>query len=139
MRTEDVGWLTDLAMSVYRNVFRQGNPIPHILMRDYARGVIEEAVHRGASLDLDLDKVRPPYGSAWPSFPVPGEDELDAWGKVCDEMPSAEWSRFHLYNSTMGGITGDFSHYVIGDLHQWSSERWIKFIAPLTVSRMICS
>ena len=38
-------------------------------------------------------------------------------------MPDSEWARVRLYDSVMGKMTGDFSHYVIGDLQEWSSER----------------
>ena len=123
MRTNDINSLTFLANDVYRLIFESGNPPPHLLTRDYARGVIEVAVHRGANLDIDFEKVRPPYQSEWPSFPVPTEEELQAWGQYRDGMPDSEWARVRLYGSVMGRITGDFSHYVIGSLNEWSSER----------------
>jgi len=122
MRTADIGSLTKLAQNVYRLVFESDNTPPHLLMRDYARGVIEVAIHRGADLDLDLEKVRPPYKSEWPSFQVPTEEELQIWKEYWDGMPDAERARIRLYNSVMGEITGDFSHYIIGGLDEWSSE-----------------
>src|SRR5699024_6723292 len=36
---------------------------PHVLLRDYARGVVEFAHHSGLELSFDLKEVRPPYKS----------------------------------------------------------------------------
>ena len=66
MRTVDNDSLKLLADKIFYLVFESENPPPHILMRDYARGVIEVAIHRGCSLHLDLEKIRPPYKSDWP-------------------------------------------------------------------------
>lgn len=130
MRTADVGSLNDLSTWVYRNLFKSDNPPTHLLTRDYARGVIEVSIHRGATLNVDLAKVRPPYKSEWPGLSVPEGDELQAWGAHRDGMPDSEWSRVQLYDSVMGRLTGDFSHYVIGDLQEWSSERLDQLHTP---------
>ena len=41
--------IATVAQTVFDLVFADGDPPPHILLRDYARGVVERA------LDLDLD------------------------------------------------------------------------------------
>lgn len=120
MRTADIDSLELLANHVYQLVFESGSPTPHILMRDYARGVIEVATYRGANLDIDVEKVRPPYKSEWPSLSIPTDEELQEWRRTWDGMPDSERARILLYNSVMGG---DFSIYVIDGLNEWSSER----------------
>lgn len=59
-----------LASNVYSRVFADGDPPAHILLRDYARGVVERAVHLGADLGVDLALARPPYQSEWPDIPT---------------------------------------------------------------------
>ncbi len=113
-----------LAGKVYEWVFEAGTPPVHILLRDYARGVIEAAAHRGIlPTHVDIERSRPPYQSAWP-LEVPAKEELEPYGKTSENMDDREWARWHLYNSVMG--FGDFTRYVIGTNHgdfEWSSRR----------------
>ena len=124
MRSTDTDAIGELAEDVYKWIFEEGAPPPHILLRDYARGVIELALYRGMRLDIEVEKIRPPYKSDWPSFDIPKEEELkkyDEWKKV---MPDEEWARVHLYNSVMG--FEDFARYIIGTNFghfEWSSRR----------------
>jgi hypothetical protein len=76
MRSTDNNAVADLAKDVYEWVFKNGTPIPHILLRDYARGVIELALHRRMRLEIEVEKIRPPYKSDWPSFDIPTKEEL---------------------------------------------------------------
>ena len=123
MRTTNAESLSELAKRVYRWVFESGKPPPHALLRDYARGVIEVAMHRGTKLNGNLARIKPPYRSEWPSFDVPGVNELKAWSQWREGMPDVERSRLHLYHSVTGEGLSDFSEYVIGDLGGWSSEK----------------
>src|SRR5262249_14401508 len=108
---------------VYAWVFENCNPPPQILLRDYARGVIETAVHLGAGLDIDFARTRPPYKSEWPALRIPEADELKDW-KWKQGMPDEEWSRVAIYGSVTGdSLDNDFSRYVIGDLDEWSRDR----------------
>ena len=75
MRSSDTRGLAPLAQLVYRLVFAAGEPPAHILLRDYARGVIERALHLGAALDVDCALVEPPYHSTWPQIPTASELE----------------------------------------------------------------
>ena len=123
MRTTHDDALRDLAQDVYGWVFEAGRPPPYILLRDYARGVIETALYRGARLNIDISKIRPPYLSDWPSFRVPTAEQLRPMGEATEGMPDKEWGLVSIYHSLMGDFLGDFSHYIVGSLDQWSSER----------------
>ena len=59
MRSHDVALVGSLAAAVYKHVFASGNPPAHILLRDYARGIIERALYLGANISLDENLVRP--------------------------------------------------------------------------------
>ena len=50
MRCSNLSEVTLLANETYDLVFRDGCPPTHVLLRDYARGVIEVALRRGAQL-----------------------------------------------------------------------------------------
>lgn len=124
MLSTDIKAIGKLAKDVYDWIFEDGEPPPHILLRDYARGVVELTLHRGIELDINVKKIRPPYKSEWPLFEIPIEEELKKYGTWEKDMPDEEWSRVHLYNSVMG--FEDFARYIIGTKFgrfEWSSRR----------------
>jgi hypothetical protein len=109
MRSSNEG-LEELALWVYGEVFEDGCPPAHILLRDYARGIIELAVSRGLDLDIDMERIRPPYRSEWTGdVPSVGECEPpDLGGESITDEDRASW---RLYRSVMD--SGDFSRYII--------------------------
>jgi hypothetical protein len=123
MRSEDKSQIAELAKEVYGWFFEGGEPPPHILLRDYARGVIETALHWDGLLNIDLQKVRPPYKSEWPEN-IPTAEELEKYGQWSEGMPDDEWGRVEIYDSVMS--YGDFARYIIGTnsgSFEWSSRR----------------
>ena len=118
-----------LARRVYREVFAEGAPPPRILVRDYARGVVERASYLGASLDLDLARIRPPYGSPWPKIPT--EEELKPFlsdrPKTSYEGGDPEWSRNAIVFSVMHW---DFARYIIGTNSNSSNWLSLKLAGP---------
>ena len=124
MLSRDRDGVGRLASSVYNRVFANGAPPAHILLRDYARGVVERAVHLGADLGVDIALARPPYQSEWPDIPT-----KDAIKGLTDEMESTQpsndadkraWSaiRFSVEHS-------DFATYVIGTNNGYDSSEWL--------------
>jgi len=68
-KNDSVG-LKNLSQWVYDEIFKNGNPPVHILLRDYARGIIEVALRQNISLQIDERKIIPPFNTKWPSrFP----------------------------------------------------------------------
>jgi hypothetical protein len=131
MRSTDNEAIAELAKDVYEWIFKNGSPPPDILLRDYARGVIETGLRRGARLDIEVQKIRPPYKSKWPSK-IPTKKELEKYGKRMS-MSEEEWALTNLYYSVMG--SGDFARYIIGTNwghFGWSSRRLNK---PRKLSR----
>jgi hypothetical protein len=109
MRSTNEG-LQGLALWVYREVFEDRRPPTHILLRDYARGIIELAVRCGLDLEIDMERVRPPYRSEWLGD-IQSVDEFelpDLSGEAITDEDRASW---HLYHSVMDH--GDFSRYII--------------------------
>lgn len=89
MRSQDETNISGLAKQIYDWIFAKGEPPPHILLRDYARGVIEISLSREYHLELDMEKVRPPYKSEW-SPDVPSKQELEKYGETRKDMPDEE-------------------------------------------------
>ena len=121
LRNPNEGEVARLAEVVYELIFKDGYPPPHILLRDYARGVIETALHRGADLDVVAAKIHPPYRSEWPGLKIPPLDDLKGWERW-DDVSDAERARVKIHGAVLGDSMDDFSRYVIGDFDEWSWE-----------------
>ena len=150
MRSHDTANVEQLASSVYEKVFASGSPPAHILLRDYARGVVERAVYLGADIFINEDLIHPPYQSAWPY--IPDEEAVEALipsrGQGSGDFNDAELSAMHIRGSVMHG---DFATYVIGirgssawlslslDQDPWQSpeERIQEWIPKLSESEFL--
>jgi hypothetical protein len=79
MLTEENDILGEFAETVFQLIFADGQPVPHIFIRDYARGVIEAAVFRHVAPEtIDMSMIIPPYSSKWP-LEIPDEDDTAPW------------------------------------------------------------
>lgn len=108
---KDDGIITDIANIVYLNVFAEGQPVPHILLRDYARSVLELACHRNLlTSDIDQKCFRPPYRSDWP-IENPTEEKIDQL---------SEGERSSRIKSSLMGFPGDFGNYTMNCVHNFS-------------------
>ncbi len=119
MRTKDNKALSELAVYIYNRLFVDNQPTPYILLRDYARGVIEVAAHRNIlPSTINLDLVRPPYESEWP-LEIPDETEISHYGECHEGMDRMKWAARGIYSSVIGD---DFSHYVI----DYQANHWLQ-------------
>ena len=114
MRSAFDSGLGRLAQAVYDSVFKLGIPPTHILLRDYARGVIEHAIKLGVEIEVDDERFRPPYMSVWPT--IPEEHELESIRNL--DSPGRNKIVFSL-----GNDLGDFYIYVIG---RDSEPNWLS-------------
>lgn len=125
MRCHDSISVGALATCVYDRVFASGSPPPHILLRDYARGVVERALHLGSAIDVIPDHIHPPYQSAWPRIPTEEDIKplLPNWSKGSHDSGELEWGRNRIGNSVMDD---DFALYVIGTNSSSTSSDWLS-------------
>jgi len=63
LRASNLEHLTSLSEYIYKEFFNKKEVFPHILLRDYARGIIEYTLHCRLSPKLDVAKIRPSYNS----------------------------------------------------------------------------
>lgn len=125
MRSNDADALAPLADLVYRLIFADGAPPVHILLRDYARGIIERALYLGADTAIDVSLVEPPYSSAWPQ--VPPAEELQKFNPLGQDRTSepsdTEWAQSRISFSVM---EWDFARYIIGTNWKSESDEWLS-------------
>lgn len=71
--------MKDLSNYIYETIFNQETVYPHILIRDYARNIIEFSLSKNCEFDDDLsiikEKITPPYNSKFPKIPTDEEIE----------------------------------------------------------------
>jgi len=77
LRTEQEGSIQLIGNYVYNQIFKQGNPPEHVLLRDYARNTVEYMIYRGLGVKINTEKIRPPYKSELPTYPT--EDEISIY------------------------------------------------------------
>ena len=124
MRLLDQEPLGRLAEAVYRQLFSTPLVVPHVLVRDYGRCVIERAVAYGCVLAFDVDKARPPYVSELPPEPPPRE-YFETLVKH-----DGEWTDWDRAISHVVDRFGSFDH---SDYYGGPSFRYEKFTSiPLS-------
>jgi hypothetical protein len=62
---EDEDNLKSLSEWIYKNVFQSKDSINHILLRDYAIGIISFALNKEVDLQIDKDKIESVFHSEW--------------------------------------------------------------------------
>lgn len=119
--TTDEASLKSLATYVNSTIFdTEGEIYPHVLLRDYARGVIEYADHTCGDLGFDLDKCRPPYKSDFPTK-FPTNEELDTKYEV-----DFDKAKRYLYsqNNILSSMTTEYGRGVCryGDFGRYTFQ-----------------
>lgn len=128
-RSHDPVAVGSLAAVVYDRIFAAGSPPRHILLRDYARGVVERALYLRSTIEVMPDRIRPPYKSAWPTIPTEEEIKplMPDWSKGSHDSGEAEWGRNRIGSSVMDD---DFARYVIGTNSSFTSWLSLRLDEP---------
>jgi hypothetical protein len=122
MRSSDRKGKEKLAKVVYQQIFASGQPPCHILLRDYARGVIEVAIAQELNLEgIQVKKIRPPYKSEWP-IKIPSEKEIDQLQPSETKNRAEKIAISTIFMSVVG--SGDFARYVLGS--DYISMDWLQ-------------
>ena len=122
---EDKNFILKIAEKTYRQIFKEGNPIPHILLRDYARCILEFAYNKKLiSNEIDPESFRPPYKSKWP-IENPTDSEIN------NLVDSDKYGSVHYSLDS-----GDFGIYTMQCVHQFSPTSLNKK-HPETVKELI--
>lgn len=132
IRTKQKELLINLSSYIYSTIFNAQDEIyPNILLRDYARGVIEYTSYCGVGLPFDISPIRPPYKSIWPTR-FPSNEEIDSKYWLDYNAPDFKnhyWAQNAIlssmtteYGRKTGGY-GDFGRYVFqSTLDYWDVD-----------------
>jgi hypothetical protein len=127
VRTSKVQLLKELGDCVFQSVFNTEQVIPDILLRDYAREIIEYAIYKGHVFDFNLNRIRPPFKSDLPTT-FPTNEETD---KYKFDYSDKNFQRYYASQNDIlasmiteygRGVShyGDFGRYIFqSGLNQW--------------------
>lgn len=129
LRSHRLNGLTDIAAYFARAFFTGDEVYPNVLIRDYARNIVEYAIHKGLIDDNVGQLIRPPYSSSWPaSFPT--DDDIKGYRcpdgaegyKDYHESQNAIIESMRTEHNRQGWGYGDFGRYTFqAKLHHWKS------------------
>jgi hypothetical protein len=122
---KDTNIIKNISMYIYNSQFKDNRPFPNILLRDYARRIIEFAYYK-KNLDnsmVDPKFFRPPYYSDWP-IENPLIEEVN---NIVDETS--------LIKNSIMGFPGDFGRYIMRSVHRWSCTQ-INESRPITKNEL---
>ena len=124
-RSHDPAEVKTLAECVYSKVFSSGTPPANILLRDYARGVVERALYLRSLIDVDVTRIRPPYDSEPPVFP--SEEDVMPFLPSPDHHPyrreGEDWVSSHIGHSVLEGALHRAIRETWGHSGEWLSLR----------------
>lgn len=105
-----------LADYIFNVQFINNKPYPHVLLRDYAKGLIE-IVNKEIELEYDLKLIKPPYETSFECDDISLND-ID----IHKEKKGLNYVWYSLmYNN--GGSISDFGNYVLNStLNEWSGK-----------------
>lgn len=122
MRSMDTQGVCAVADRTYARVFAAGRPRPHLLLREYAQGIIKRAEYlRKKSNSASWPNIDPPYVSDWPKIPTESDIESIAPSWTNDKSKAFSWGHHRVRSSVMDD---DFGRYVIGT-NSWSTN-WLS-------------
>jgi hypothetical protein len=121
IRAGDENVLAETASAVFDELFQTGRLPANVMIRDYARLILECALDRGAAPSGVLpEDFRPPYTSEWP-LNFPDEAFVDRYKDSHHLFPK-------LYSSC---LHDDFAIYTMGEAYKYEGtnpdelRRWI--------------
>lgn len=113
--------ITTLAKYVYKSVFDKDSVYPNILLRTYAKNILDYAHHIGCieSDCFDAKKITPPYNSEFPQIPSDEEIKTYKLDYNSESFEDHHWSQLAILNSMkveysrsgQPGGYGDFGRY----------------------------
>lgn len=127
VKSQNDSLIEEIACIVYNNIFDKEDVVPNVLLRDYARQIIEFAFSKNLCVELSKEKITPPYNSSWYDYKLTNEDvdnfeenyntqiEKDAVHRIKSSMTTE-------YGRGVGGY-GDFGRYTFGSrVSPWTNQ-----------------
>ena len=129
LRSDSLEGLDVLSHSIINTIFKNDEVYPNILVRDYARNIVEYASYKGCIGLENIEIIRPPYKSSFPSA-LPTNEQIDSYkyDYNSDGFKDYYWGQNSILSSMVteygrgtGGY-GDFGRYTFQSaVHHWSN------------------
>lgn len=108
-----------LARYIFNTIFNKKSVYPNILLRDYAKSIVEYAIYKISDFNISLADIEPPYRSKMPI--IPSDDDLKKYelDYKKSDFKDYYWSQISILSSmkveydregSSGGY-GDFGRY----------------------------
>lgn len=123
IRTNKKEELVDLSNYIYHIIFKDKDEVyPHVLLRDYASGVIEFTSSLGFELPFAIESVRPPYKSSFPDT-FPSNDEIDEKYKI-DYNSKDYKSYYNSQNEILSSMVTEYGRgmFSYGDFGRYTFQ-----------------
>src|SRR5665648_51768 len=119
LRSDNLNGLEKLSCYIVENFFSKEEVYPNILVRDYARNIVEYAQYKGQINLEGIEIIRPPYKSHFPSeFPTNEEIDSYQFDYSAENFKDYYWGQNEIlssmvteYGRGVGGY-GDFGRYI---------------------------
>lgn len=140
LRSSKLEELKNLSEYIVETIFAEKEVYPNVLVRDYARNIVEYAQYKECIFLEDMTIVRPPYKSFCPSS-FPNNEEIDAYkyDYNSDKFKDHYWGQNAILKSMVTeygrGICGygDFGRYIF----ESAVDSWEDF-DPNDLSNYAC-
>jgi len=140
LRTTDTGTLKNLSEYVYHTIFDKKNVYPHVLLRDYARGVIEYSLCLNCRVIVSKEKITPPYKSNWfDAIPTDEDIKKFEFDYKSPDFKDYYWGQndiiYSMQTEGSGRMYGDFGRYVFqSGLSHWNLN--VQELSNLAIKRV---
>lgn len=138
--SDELDGLEALSEHILKTIFEKDEVYPNILIRDYARNIIEYAIFKNLFQLENPEIIRPPYKSHFPAtFPTNEDIDSYKYDYESEGFKDCYWGRNSIINSMVTeygrGICmyGDFGRYTF----QSRLRYWDKFV-PQDLSNYAC-
>jgi len=141
LRTAKESAVLKIVQYVFNTVFKKGHPPTHVLLRDYAKNIVDYATYKGLRVKGDLSLIQPPYHSSMPTN-IPSAEEMDDF-ELNRETPGFNETNGHYHNQIKFSVMSwDFGRYIIepafGDFSAVSftaEDEYKSFLKNLTKNK----
>lgn len=144
LRTDNTKILIELSEYIYATIFNKEEIYPHILLRDYARNIIEYTKYLDIKLNIDFKKIRPPYKSIFPKIVT--DKEIECYKK--EEYTGSQYilssMEVEYDRNRECACYGDFGRYVfqsnIDDFvqNEMKKEDFIMNMKNIAIKYVFC-
>ncbi|WP_062239948.1 NACHT domain-containing protein [Fictibacillus sp. FJAT-27399] len=144
LRTNQTTYLTKISEYILDEVFNKTEIYPHVLLRDYARGIILYTKHIGIFDHKNVEQINPPYNSKWYDH-IPKLEEIDQYTTLYspEKYGKKAYSVKAIINSMTTeygrgtGEYGDFGRYTFqSTLSDWSNQFDIQDLSNIATKNI---